>query len=112
MSEPSDRFKKMLEVTFADPGDGIDHVFWLSFADPHRPTGTQFLGACMVMAPTFPLAVFKAHVLRINPGGEVRGTQLPPEPSFPHPSWLDVLFDRETIEEQDALGESAWKKPR
>ncbi len=45
--------------------------FWLSFADGDLPKGQQFLGACIVQAETNIDAVTKAHLLGINPGGEV-----------------------------------------
>lgn len=53
--------------------------WWLSFADPDRPTGQQFLGACIVRAVDEISAVKVAHALGINPGGEVRFMDLVPE---------------------------------
>ena len=50
---------------------------WLSFADPHRPKGQQFLGVVILEAPTFADAVNCAHVQGVNPGGEVVGFELP-----------------------------------
>ncbi len=52
-------------------------MIYLSFADPTRPTGTQFLGAALVRADGFGAAILRAHALGINPGGEVLGGQLP-----------------------------------
>lgn len=45
--------------------------WWLSFCDPARPAGQQFLGACIVEAVDEITAVKVAHALGINPGGEV-----------------------------------------
>lgn len=45
--------------------------WWLSFADGDRPPGSQFLGCAAVDAPDMPSAIRRAHVLGINPGGEV-----------------------------------------
>ncbi len=46
-------------------------MWWLSFCDPDAPTGEQFLGACIVDAVDEITAVRVAHILGINPGGEV-----------------------------------------
>lgn len=56
---------------------GADRWWWLSFADATLPKGTQFLGACIVRARGMVSAVSRAHVLGINPGGEVVGYELP-----------------------------------
>ena len=50
-----------------------DRWFWLSFADPSRPRGSQFLGVSIVKARTYFEATMRAHALGINPGGEVLG---------------------------------------
>jgi hypothetical protein len=52
-------------------------TWWLSFADPQRPHGSQFLGVAVVRAPGFVTATVIARQLGINPGGEVRGFALP-----------------------------------
>ena len=77
-------------------------TFWLSFADPDRPPGQQFLGVCLVdvddadallakadLLQRFPqhragaewiaAATRKAHVLGINPGGQVMSAELAPD---------------------------------
>jgi hypothetical protein len=43
-------------------------TWWLSFSGDGRN-----LGICIVDAHSFPEAVMVAHILGINPGGEVRG---------------------------------------
>ena len=50
--------------------------YWLSFADPDKPKGAQFLGVSMVLASSFEDAICKAHELGINPGGEVMCAEL------------------------------------
>lgn len=52
-------------------------VWWLSFADPGKPDGEQFLGCVIVAAQGFAGAVLSARMKEINPGGEVRGVPLP-----------------------------------
>lgn len=57
--------------------------FWLSFADPERPTGEQFLGVAIVEAPSLWLAGIAAAGQGVNPGGECRLWELPGEiPGF------------------------------
>lgn len=70
--------------------------FWLSFADPTRPVGTQFLGGCYVCATDAVSAVATAHLLGINPGGEVKIWELPAGLPACHPS--NVLLTREQVE--------------
>jgi hypothetical protein len=74
-------------------------TFWLSFADPGRPKGTQFLGVAIVNADDFLAAVRKAHALGINPGGEVQGFETP---LLPAAKYLDRLLTKEEAEKADA----------
>lgn len=47
-------------------------AYWyLSFADPKLPAGTQWLGASIVEAWSAKDAVGVSHALHCNPGGEV-----------------------------------------
>lgn len=50
---------------------------WLSFADPRRPVGEQFLGVAIVAGTDAISGAVEAHRLGINPGGEVEAWQLP-----------------------------------
>lgn len=103
----------------------MEKVFWLSFCDPERPTGQQFLGACLVRVteaeaaaalerviarfPDTPLgaewlaaACAKAGALGCNPGGEVASAEIPVDaPQLTHYT-LGVLMDRAMIERIDA----------
>lgn len=93
-------------------------IIWLSFADGSLPKGHQFLGACIVEVKQFDdprdtlkAAIRKAHVLGINPGGEVQSMELPGGEDFPiHPSWFDVLLDAPTIKAHDTA--EGWANPR
>lgn len=51
--------------------------FYLSFADPDLPKGSQFLGACYVEADSEVQAVRTAHARGCNPGGEVLIGEVP-----------------------------------
>ena len=58
----------------ARDADSQDSYWWLSFADSDGPGG--FLGACIVVAPDFGVAVQVAWAAGCNPGGQVKGTSL------------------------------------
>lgn len=62
-----------LSHLLAEEAGQPERSWWLSFCDPGKPNGHQFLGVAIVKAPGFMHAVDKAHVLGINPGGEVKG---------------------------------------
>lgn len=74
--------------------------YWLSFADPDLPEGTQFLGAVIVYASDFITAIKVSHHLKINPGGEVQGMPIPVEKKIPS-KWIECLLSKEECEEFD-----------
>jgi hypothetical protein len=75
--------------------------WWLSFADEH------FLGAVVIRARGFVSAVELTRLLGINPGGEVKGAELPASIE-PPPAIVGRLLSKKEIEEQ--LGGAAeWK---
>ena len=49
---------------------------WVMFAEPARE-GAQFLGVYITRALSFELAVFRAHVMGLSPGGRADGAALP-----------------------------------
>jgi hypothetical protein len=77
--------------------------WWLSFADPKRPKGKQFLGACLVQARGFLGAVMVAKRAGINPGGEVQGMGPIPADADIKPGWTGRLLSREECEEFDRV---------
>jgi hypothetical protein len=50
---------------------------WLSFVDPARPDGSQFLGCAIVPGDDVVTGAKSAWMLGCNPGGEVAGAVLP-----------------------------------
>lgn len=68
-------------------------AFWLSFADGRRPKGQQFLGCCIIEAPTFEAAHAATRLLRINPGGEVQAHEMR-IPSAEDAAWLRPYMNR------------------
>ena len=47
-------------------------TWWLSFCDPDKPKGTQFLGVIIVDAKGLFHAHHQINMLGINPGGEIQ----------------------------------------
>lgn len=47
-------------------------TFWMSFCDPEKPRGSQFLGVALVDAASFPEAMTVSHMSGCNPGGEIQ----------------------------------------
>lgn len=69
-------------------------LWWLSFADPTRPTGSQFLGAALVEGQSLLDAAQTAWILGCNPGGEVGGVELPDDLAVVVPvAALHILFN-------------------
>lgn len=78
--------------------------FWLSFVN-----ASGFAGACIVEATDFKSAIARAWNLGINPGGEVASLPLPGIDTI-HPSWMNTLLDKTTIEANDT--KQGWSTPR
>ena len=81
--------------------------YWLSFCDPDRPRGQQFLGACIVEvseerdAMGESLAVVKAHRMGCNPGGEVLAVRIDNHLIIAE-SWLNRVLSREDCDAFDS----------
>lgn len=52
-------------------------TWWLSFCDPEKEKGKQFLGVIIVNAKGFCHAHMTTSALKINPGGEIQCWELP-----------------------------------
>jgi hypothetical protein len=89
-------------------------LWWVSFCDPERETGTQFLGACIVddddagvlgkIMGDICAAVSAASANGCNPGGEAMGIQVPDDvaPRIAR-EWRNRLLTREECEEFDRV---------
>lgn len=53
--------------------------WWLSFVDPDRPEGDQYLGAVLLKADDVAHALFCSHEKGLNPGGEIAMFEIPKE---------------------------------
>lgn len=81
----------------------MTHLWWLSFCDNARPSGHKFLGACIVQGGDMIEAVKNAHANGCNPGGEVRGHQIPELLVGRLPAHrIGVLLDKSTAENFDS----------
>lgn len=72
--------------------------YWLSFADPDKPKGEQFLGVSIVYAHGITTGTIEARRLGINPGGEVVGILLE---RVPHSRFLNRLLNRQEAKEAE-----------
>lgn len=82
--------------------------WWLSFADPDLPAGSQFLGVSIVSIQDggdIADAALEAYNRDCNPGGECLGGPLPGEPAA---KWRNRLLSKV---EAKALGDLAWPWP-
>lgn len=71
-------FGQWIDISYLfNPTVRVASWHWLSFSDESPPAGRGFLGVAIVNAPSFLDAVTRANMLGINPGGEVRGIELP-----------------------------------
>jgi hypothetical protein len=71
-----------------------DPLWRLSFRD----------GIVIVQAPTIAAAITRSHVLRVNPGGEVKVTYIGPS-LYVDKRWRDRLLDAGEVEEIEGPGE-------
>lgn len=76
-------------------------LWWLSFCDPDKPAGSQFLGACIVEADHFSDAIATAWRRKCNPGGEVAAFECPKDKTV-DPKWMNRLLSRDDIAAMDA----------
>lgn len=77
-------------------------LHWLSFCDPQRPKGKQFLGVVIVWAYGFVDAADKAHRMGINPGGEVAGMEYELGEFLAGPEWWNRLLDATEVDRCEA----------
>jgi hypothetical protein len=77
-------------------------TWYLSFADGARPTGEQFLGAIICIAPSFEVAVQWTHWVKLNPGGEVQGLEVLHDEEALKP-WMGRLLSRADLDELDRV---------
>lgn len=62
----------------SDQASELLPLWWLSFCDASKPSGSQFLGLVLVRGVDMVQALKVAHILGINPGGEASGIACDP----------------------------------
>jgi hypothetical protein len=92
------RDKKWNEFLRAEIALGQEALYWLSFSDPGREEGKQFLGVCVIRAYGFISAVEKSRTLGCNPGGEVHGQQFEDEETLPE-EFMNRLIGDDGLDE-------------
>jgi hypothetical protein len=97
-------------------------LYWLSFCDPAKPPGTQFLGAAIVDGPYTgdELAERRADIEsvlrsawrhRCNPGGDVQSMLLPEDAwNLVPEEFKNVLMSRERVAQFDKMMEAKLRK--
>lgn len=69
-------------------------MYWyLSFADPSKPRGKQWLGGCYVKGDDIRQAMLRAWEAGCNPGGQIYG--IPVE--NPGDAFVDRLLNKEQL---------------
>lgn len=86
-----------------------EDYWWLSFCDPDKPEGTQFLGAIIVKAHGITDAITKCNAMMINPGGEVKGMPIPITEETQKRLTPDVLHRLLSVQDMVDLG---WEPVR
>ena len=81
----------------AEADAGIESFIWMSFCDPFKPKGQQFLGVIITQSLGLTHAMRKTHELGINPGGEIQSYILPPG-TLLDAKYLDRLMQKEELE--------------
>jgi hypothetical protein len=72
--------------------------FWISFADPDKPEGDQFLGVVVVQGGGMQEAIQNAWSMGINPGGQVMAFELLDD-EVPDEQYRRRLMSKEELEE-------------
>ena len=91
-------FRERLREHLDEVRDQPIRWWWLSFADPKRPAGEQFLGVAIVQGLDVVTAALVAHRLGINPGGQVAGIPLDDD-RIPGPEYRERLLSRRELVE-------------
>lgn len=90
----ADQVQERKAVLLEQEQDNPPVLWWMSFCDPEKPKGKQFLGVCIVSAPGLMHAHQKALALGINPGGEILAAQVEDIPG----EYMNKLLSRADIE--------------
>lgn len=104
-----ERRARIADALRAESGE-VKRWWWLSFCDPRRPKGSQFLGVAIVRGRGMGTAVAEAHKRGCNPGGEVQGLSLPPW-ATPPKTHVNRLLAKAEIDELKPVWKAQKKAP-
>lgn len=71
MLNKAERKKRFDDLLRIERLNNVERVMWLSFCDPEKPKGSQFLGVIVINALGLSDAILKTHALGINPNGAI-----------------------------------------
>lgn len=80
---------------------GKEIYLWMSFCDPKKPKGKQFLGVIITKAMGLTHAMRKTHKLGINPGGEIKAFEIPPNKI--KSEHLDCLMSKDDLQREGLI---------
>lgn len=90
--EINDKFDQELHKELVENNE---IYLWMSFADPDKPKGHQFLGVIITKCFGMAHAVDKINTLGINPGGEIWVEET--NPNDFQPEHFDTLLTEEQL---------------
>lgn len=73
-------------------------TYWMSFVDPELPEGARFVGACIVQGFGMKDAFENSHLLKCNPGGEVKIIDMSEHKDKINEKWIGRLMNKEEAE--------------
>jgi hypothetical protein len=88
--------------------DNDEECLWMSFCDPDKPEGEQFLGVIITKDKGFAHAVTKINSLGINPGGEILCYETDPE-DIPEDCFDRLLSYEELISRNLCFNPENWE---
>lgn len=86
-----ERYFSLFSQEAAEP----ERCLWMSFCDPYKPEGQQFLGVIVTYASGLLHAHMKINALGINPGGEIRCVET--DPKMIKPEHFDKLLSKQDM---------------
>lgn len=87
--------REVMEQDLTQP----ERWWWLSFADPKKPKGEQFLGVIITMGGGVGEITQKLWDMGINPGGEVQAVPYPDGEDPPPEQYRNKLLSKAQLEE-------------
>jgi hypothetical protein len=97
MLSPSEIQARKEQIFKAEEDAGVRSFIWMSFCDPNKPKGQQFLGVIITQSLGLTHAIKETHERGINPGGEIQSYIFPPG-LLVDVKYLNRLMQKEELE--------------